>query len=420
VGANAEHKITPSVAHEPVRWIGREPAPPETIVPVAPPGTLVSDGGGSARGKWIAGAVAAAVIAVVAVILWRGQTADPATATLASQQAIPLVSVTSPGVTSVTSNVTFTGTIAARYDMPIGIEGDAGRIIGVYVEAGDHVKRGQLLAKIDESVWQPQVNRLAASLEQAKAQAALSAAEYRRAAAVESAGALSAEEIEKRRALSITDAANVKVAAAMLAEADARLNRTRVVAPADGIVLTRKAEVGQTASPGGEALFRLANGGEIEMRGQVAEQDMAVLTVGQPADVRLVGSAQPFEGRVRLLGAVIDPDTRLGDIRISLKPNPALRPGAFARGSVLVSKAERPVLPQTAVLSDVKGPYVYVVGQDNRVERRDVQVGGTTSAGIIITKGLSGSERIVTTAAGFLREGEKVNLAPSPVAVATS
>jgi RND family efflux transporter MFP subunit len=420
VGANAEHKITPPVGHEPVRWIGREPAPSETIVPVGPPETLVSDGGGSARGKWIAGAVAAAVLAVVAVILWRGQTADPATATLASQQAIPLVSVTSPGVTSVTSNVTFTGTIAARYDMPIGIEGDAGRIIGVYVEAGDHVKRGQLLAKIDESVWQPQVNRLAASLEQAKAQAALSAAEYRRAAAVESAGALSAEEIEKRRALSITDAANVKVAAAMLAEADARLNRTRVVAPADGIVLTRKAEVGQTASPGGEALFRLANGGEIEMRGQVAEQDMAVLTVGQPADVRLVGSAQPFEGRVRLLGAVIDPVTRLGDIRISLKPNPALRPGAFARGSVLVSKAERAVLPQTAVLSDVKGPYVYVVGQNNRVERRDVQVGGTTSAGIIITKGLSGSERIVTTAAGFLREGEKVNLAPSPVAVATS
>jgi RND family efflux transporter MFP subunit len=316
--------------------------------------------------------------------------------------------------------VTFTGTISARYDMPIGIEGDAGRIVAVYVEAGDHVKRGQLLAKIDESVWQPQVNRLAASLEQAKAQAALSAAEYRRAEAVAAAGALSAEEIEKRRALSLTDAANVKVAAAMLAEAEARLNRTRVVAPADGVVLTRKAEVGQTASSGGEALFRLANGGEIEMRGLVAEQDMAALTVGQQADVRLVGSEQPFDGRVRLLPAVIDPVTRLGDIRIALKPNPALRPGAFARGSVVVSKAERPILPQTAVLSDIKGPYVYVVGADNRVERRDVQVGGTITAGIIITKGINGDERIVTTAAGFLRQGEKVNVAPSPVAVATS
>jgi len=150
------------------------------------------------------------------------------------------------------------------------------------------------------------------------------------------------------------------------------------------------------------------------MRGQVAEQDMAVLTVGQPADVRLVGSAQPFAGLVRLLGAVIDPLTRLGDIRIALKPNAALRPGAFARGSVLVSKAERPILPQTAVLSDIKGPYVYIVGTDNRVERRDVQVGGTISAGIIITKGLSGSERIVTTAAGFLRQGEKVQRSANP------
>jgi hypothetical protein len=98
-----------------------------------------------------------------------------------------------------------------------------------------------------------------------------------------------------------------------------------------------------------------------------------------------------------------------------------LRPGAFARGSVFVSKAERPILPQTAVLSDSKGPYVYIIGEDNRVERRDVQVGGTLSAGIIISKGLRGDERIVTTAAGFLRQGEKVNVnvAAPTVAAAT-
>ena len=164
MGANAEHKVNPAHA-DAVRWIGREPVTPEPVVPLIPPQTSVPDGGGTARSKWIAGAVAAAVIAVVAFILWRGHTADPAALTLANQQTIPLVSVTTPGVTSVTSTVTFTGTISARYDMPIGIEGDAGRIIGVFVEAGDHVKRGQLLAKIDESVWQPQVNRLAASLE---------------------------------------------------------------------------------------------------------------------------------------------------------------------------------------------------------------------------------------------------------------
>jgi len=369
----------------------------------------------------MAATVALVVVAVVAASWWKSRAGGPGHATpLAAQQSIPLVSVSSPGVTPVTSTVTFTGTISARYDMPIGIEGDAGRIIAVYVEAGDRVKRGQLLAKIDESVWQPQVNRLAASLEQANAQAALSAAEYRRAQAVESAGALSAEEIEKRRAASVTDAASVKVAAANLAEAQARLNRTRVVAPTDGIVLTRKAEAGQTASPGGEALFRLASGGEIEMRGQVAEQDMAALRVGQSATVHLVGTAQPFEGRVRLLGAIIDTQTRLGDIRIALKPNPALRPGAFAQGSVVVGKAERPILPQTAVLSDAKGPYVFVVNQESRSERRNVQIGGTVAAGIIITSGLSGSEQVITTAAGFLREGESVKASPSATAASPS
>jgi HlyD family secretion protein len=417
VGANPEAKNPIPAGHpDSVRWIGRDPGSLEPVVPLIPAQAAVPTDGGSARPKWIAAGVAVAILAVVGLILWRGHTEDPALATLATQQSIPLVSVSSPGVTAVTSTVTFTGTIGARYDMPIGIEGDAGRIIAVYAEAGDHVKRGQLLAKIDESVWQPQVNRLAASLEQARAQAALSAAEYRRAAAVESAGALSAEEIEKRRALSVTDAASVKVAEAMLAEADARLKRTRVIAPTDGIVLTRKAEVGQTASPGGEALFRLASAGEIEMRGQVAEQDMSVLSVGQPATVHLVGSAQPYEGKVRLLGAIIDPQTRLGDIRIALKSDPALRPGAFARGSVTVNKAERPVLPQTAVLSDLKGTYVYVLDAENRVERRDVQVGGTLSAGIIIVKGLTGTERVVMTAAGFLREGEKVNVAPDATA----
>src|SRR5213078_3487466 len=76
-----------------------------------------------------------------------------------------------------------------------------------------------------------------------------------------------------------------------------------------------------------------------------------------------------FEGRVRLLGAIIDPQTRLGEIRITLKPDPALRPGAFARGTVTVAQAMRPVVPQTAVLTDSRGSYVYVVDASNHAAR---------------------------------------------------
>ncbi|HEX4675796.1 MAG TPA: efflux RND transporter periplasmic adaptor subunit [Steroidobacteraceae bacterium] len=428
MGANPEHKVEHSGGHgEPIAWISREHVSIERIsvdgglAPATDGGasTVVqhpaaADAGSPSRVKWTLGVLAIVVAVAVAAAVWMSRASAPsATTTLANAQSIPLVSVMSPGVTAVTSNVTFTGAISARYDMPIGIDGDAGRIVGIYVEAGDHVKKGQLLAKLDDSVLVPQVNRLAASLEQTRAQAALSAAEYRRAQAVAPAGALSAEDVEKRRATQITDEATVKVAAAQLAEFEARLNRTHVVAPVDGTVLMRKAEVGQIANPGGDALFRIASGGEVEMRGQIAEQDLAVLKTGQPAAVYITGLARPFEGRVRLLGAVIDPNTRLGEIRIALKPDPALRPGAFARGSVIVDKAERPVLPQTAVMSDSQGTYVYVINADSHVERRPVSVGGTIDAGIIVSAGLTGSERVVTTAGGFLRNGERVTVAPA-------
>ena len=322
------------------------------------------------------------------------------------------MSVLVPGKQAVTSSVSFTGAIAARYDMPIANEGDTGRIVAVLVEAGDQVKRGQLLAKIDDSVIVQQVNRLEATLEQARAQAALSAAEYRRAEGVAAAGALSAEDIEKRRATSVTDAANVKVVAAQLAEAQARLGRTRITAPVDGVVLTRKAEVGQIANPGGDALFRIESGGEVEMRGQIAEQDLAEVKVGQAATVYLTGLDRPFSGKVRLLGAIIDPATRLGDIRITLQPDPALRPGAFARAVVAVDKTQRAVLPQTAVMADANGSYVLVVNSAGRVERRAVRVSGTTEAGVIVADGLTGNERVVATAGGFLRDGETVKVAP--------
>jgi len=366
------------------------------------------------RRTWLLPAGAVLLALAISAVLWSTLHSKPKLVPLADQRNVPLISVMTPGLKAVTSSVTFTGAIAARYDMPIGNDGETGRIVAVYVEPGDHVQRGQPLAKLDQSVLIPQVNRLAAALEQAQAQAALSAAEYRRAQGVESAGALSAEDIEKRRATAVTDAANVKVAAALLAEGEARLNRTRIVAPIAGTVLTRRAEVGQIANPGGEALFRIASGGEIEMRGQLAEQDLAQVKVGDAASVHLTGLPQAFEGRVRLLGAIIDPQTRLGEIRITLKPDPALRPGAFARGTVAVNEALRPVVPQTAVLTDTGGSYVYLVNAQSHAERRAVRVADTSDQGVVISSGLTGSERVVTTAAGFLRDGEEVKAVAAP------
>ena len=155
-------------------------------------------------------------------------------------------------------------------------------------------------------------------------------------------------------------------------------------------------------------MFRLSKDGEIELRGQVAEQDLPLLKVGQSVDVRLTGITKVYEGHIRLLGAVIDPATRLGTARVSLIPDPNLRPGAFARAEVTVSNAERTVLPQTAVLSDDKGSYVLVVNAQNKVERRAVRVSGIVPSGVSIAEGVVAKEQVVATAGAFLEQGELV------------
>jgi RND family efflux transporter MFP subunit len=320
----------------------------------------------------------------------------------------PLVTVLVPGRSDVKTVVSFTGTIHARDETAIGVEGEGARIAAVLVEAGDRVRRGQLLARLDTSVAQPQLRSIEASYEEARAAAELAAAEARRAEGVAASGALSAQEIERRRSAAVSAEAKVKVAAAQLAEWRARLARADIRAPADGIVLTRNAEVGQLATPGSEPLFRLGRGGAIEIRGRVAEQDLPSLAPGQSASVRITGVERAFKGTVRLVGPVIDPETRLGSVRIDLEPDPVLRPGAFARAEVAVRSEQRPVLPQTAVLVDERGSYVFVVGPEERVERRAVTVAGTRNEGIVIAGGIDGSERIVTTAGAFLREGEQV------------
>jgi RND family efflux transporter MFP subunit len=357
------------------------------------------------RGIWLLIVCAAAIAAVLALRLTEALGIKDSNA---KKHELPTVTVTRVEVSTTPTIISIVGTIAARYDMPIGVEGDGGRVAAIYVEAGDRVKRGQILARLNVSVLQPQVANLEAGLEQARAEAELAQAEYHRAEAVGASGALSAEETQRRKSTAVTASAKVKVAAALLAEAQARLARAEVRAPADGVILTRNVEVGQTASAGGEALFRLSEGGAIELRGQVPEQDLPLLKIGQTVNVRLTGSTQNYQGRVRLLGAVIDPTTRLGMVRVALEPDQNLRPGAFARAEVTVSNAERAVLPQTAVLTDDRGSYVLIVDDQNKVARRAVRVSGMVQNGVTIAGGLDSKERVIATAGAFLQEGELV------------
>lgn len=323
------------------------------------------------------------------------------------QGAAPQVTVLTPGTSQVAARVKVTGTIAAQYDLPVSVEGEGGRVAAVLVEAGDYVQKGQVLARINADVLRPQVAQLAAALEEAKANARLAVAEYERVKTVSDSGAISREDIERRAAAAEMRVARAKVAEAQLREAEARLARADVRAPADGLVLARTVEVGQTATQG-LVLFRIAENGRVELRGEVSEQDMPHLKVGQKATVRITGVDRAFEGKVWLLGPTIDPKSRLGTVRVALSPDPLLRPGAFAQGAVLASETQRPVLPHSALQADTKGAFVYVVDGANKVVRRPVRIGTTLDQGVVIEDGLTGKERVVASAGAFLRDGEVI------------
>ncbi|MFO1255164.1 MAG: efflux RND transporter periplasmic adaptor subunit [Sphingomonadaceae bacterium] len=375
---------------------------------------LLDDGGdGAGRRKLIIGGlVLLAVIVVIWFLIHRG--AGEAGDTEKKDQA-PVVTVVAPGRTTIEGTINATGTLAARREMPVGIAGEGGQVISVLVEPGQWVRQGQVLAVIDRSVQVQQQVSQAAQIQAAQANAELAESNYQRAQQLVGKGFISKAEVDRLRAQRDAAVAQVKVAGAQLGVLQAQSRRLNVVAPAAGLVLERRIEPGQVVSAGSGVLFRLAKGGEIEMKAQLGETDLASLNPGVSAEVTPVGTDKSFTGSVWQIAPVIDPSNRQGIARIALSYAPELRPGGFATATIKSGTMVAPLLPESAVLSDNQGSYVYVVGKDNKVTRRAVKQGRITPQGIVIVEGLDGSERVVLRAGGFLQPGETIKpVAPKP------
>jgi RND family efflux transporter MFP subunit len=305
--------------------------------------------------------------------------------------------------------VTASGPLAAKRDQPIGIAGSGGRVIRVLVDAGNWVRAGQVLAVVDRSVQAEQAAQLAAQVDAARANAALAQANYERAIALQGRGFVSKAEIDSKKATRDAANAQVRVAQAQLGATRAEIGRLNVVAPVAGLVLARNVEVGQIVGSGSGPLFRLAEGGQMEMQAQLAQQDLSLVHVGMPAQITPVGSDRSFSGTVWQVAPAIDPQSRLGSVRIAVPYDPVIRPGGYAEARISSGTTLAPLLPQSAVLSDDRGNYVYIINAKNVVERRDIKIGTVNDSGVTIAQGISGNEAVVLSAGPFLNPGQKVN-----------
>jgi RND family efflux transporter MFP subunit len=370
---------------------------------------IVDDGARRRKRIAIVGAALGAVVAIILALMMMGEKKETAAAGNAGTSAqVPTVSVAVPGQTSVARVVTVSGALAAKRDQPIGIAGQGGRVTRVFVDAGSWVRAGQVLATVDRSVQAQQSAQQSAQIAAARAQAELAKNDYERALALVDRGFISKADLEAKKAARDAANAQVRVAQAQLGQTRAQIEQLNIRAPTSGLILQRNIEVGQIVSPASGDLFRLALGGEMEMKAQVAQQDISAIHVGMPATVTPIGASQPVAGSVWQVAPVIDPQSRQGEVRIAVPYSAGIRPGGFAEAKITAGATSAPLLPQSAVLSDSKGNYVYIVNGKNEIERRDVTIGNVDNRGVTIAQGLSGQERVVLSAGPFLNPGQKI------------
>ncbi len=353
-------------------------------------------------------AIAAVLVALAAWMMSRG--GDEGNALDASaRNAPPTVTVVEPGRTTVTGLINATGSLAATHEVAVGVVGEGGRVVAVPVQVGDWVREGQVLAAIDRSVQNEQAAGSAAQIEVAKADASLAQSNLDRALKLVDRGFISKADVDRLTSTRDAAVARVKVAQASYRELLARNARLNIVAPVGGLILERNVEVGQVLGAGGQnPPFTMAQDGQMELLAKVGEDDLGAIAVGATAEVTPVGTDKTFTGRIWKKEPTIDAADRQGVVRIALPYDPAIHPGGFASAVIQGGTVVAPRLPESAIMSDAEGAYVYVVGKDDKIERRAVKTGIVTDEGTSIASGLSGSERVVLRAGGFLNPGDKV------------
>ena len=135
---------------------------------------------------------------------------------------------------------------------------------------------------------------------------------------------------------------------------------------------------------------------------------MAQLPLGAMASVTPVGTDKSFTCQVWQISPIINEQDRQGTARCAMPYAPELRPGGFASAEINRGSVVAPLLPESAIQNDEKGPFVYIAGRDNKVVRRDVKTGIVTANGIAVVEGLSGNEKVIQRAGGFVSPGEVV------------
>ncbi|MCC5647861.1 efflux RND transporter periplasmic adaptor subunit [Nostoc sp. CHAB 5824] len=319
----------------------------------------------------------------------------------------PAVRVAEVEMTPLQAAVTASGLLVPREEAAVGSELAGYRVLRVLVDEGDFVRAGQPLAILDGAllrgqVAQAQAERLRASITAERAQS-----EARRVAGLDGTGVIAEETIAQRRFEARAAQAQLAAASAQLADLRQREGRLTLRAPTSGIVLQRVIRPGDVAGGSVEPYFRIARGSLIELEAEVPEAELGRVTEGQPATV-LLATGQKIAGTVRLVGARVDPQTKLVRVRVALPVDPSLKAGGFARAELSGGGKSVATVPERAIQYSADGPFVSIVDRTNRVRRIAIRTGARASGRVELRSGPAAGTRVLLGGGALVLPGDLV------------
>jgi len=275
----------------------------------------------------------------------------------------------------------------------------AGRIVELRFDVGDYVKKGEVIARIDERAATQALAASEAQVRQAEAALRNARAEFERARQLVAQKFLSQAALD--RAESEYKAAQARVTALLAGAGQAQTERSfaTIVAPYSGLVSARHVELGEMATPG-KPLMTGFDPGTLRVTATVPQAQVAAIQSGAKARVEVPSSARWVEATQLTVIPQADPRTHTTQVRLGLPADVrGIYPGIYARAHFVTGRTSALLVPRAAVLQRSEVTAVYVVPDSGAPQLRQIRLG------------TAGDERAVEVLAG-LRPGERVALEP--------
>ncbi len=300
-----------------------------------------------------------------------------------------------------------------------------GRVVRLYVDEGDRVRRGDRIAVLDNDNLVATVEQARARLLEADATLADARRQESRLAQLLAGRVVAQEEYDAAATYLDVSEAGVAVAQANLAAAEAQLGYSVITAPIDGVVIERMVEVGEMVAPGGfttqqstGAIVRLADPESLEVEADINEAYISRIEIGQPAIIRV--DAVPgveYRGRLRQIVPTADRQRAVVEVKVTIDDrDERILPDMSCNVTFLeterpaggASAAEPKILvPRQAVVEIDGSSFVFVVEGD-RLRRTAVELGAEQGDRTEIASGLGGGEVVVREATNDLEDGRRV------------